>query len=87
MSQREQATERMIQGASRKQLSSGDGYRHATRQSSESCRNNKVRVARDSVVFVHTRRLFVLDRSQQRWYSWTNIRLHGSGTGSHFDGR
>jgi len=56
MSQREQATERMIQGASRKQLSSGDGYRHATRQSSESCRNNKVRVARDSVVFVHTRR-------------------------------
>ena len=27
MSQPEQATERMIQGASRKQLSSGDGYR------------------------------------------------------------
>src|ERR1700758_4561944 len=30
MSQREQATERMIQGTSRKQLTSGDGYRHTT---------------------------------------------------------
>jgi hypothetical protein len=38
------------------------GGLHATRQSSESCRNNKVRVTRDSVV------LF-LDRNLQRWYS------------------
>jgi hypothetical protein len=66
MSQREQATERMIQGTSRKQLTSRDGYHHATRQSSESCLNNEVRVSRDSVVFVHTRRFFDLGQKPEK---------------------
>ena len=55
---------------------------YATRQSSESWRNNKVRVTRDSVVFVYTRHFFVLEETckggihEQTFVFTGRVRVH-----------